>query len=435
MSEIKNIRLKDIKGENILHPETDDSLVLNKQIEASNTTQNAFEVGDINGNIILKIDESGNLKTKEFDSTNVYTKDKVYNKNETYSKEETYSQEQVSNKINNEITTQVINKKGQSDGFATLDTSGKIPTSQLPSYVSDVLEYDTKGAFPSIGEPNKIYVSKDTNLTYRWGGSDYVEISSSLALGETSETAYAGDKGKKNKDDIDSLTLSVNAIKDGAIINSFKDVESELDKKVDLSRVEETLNKESNNLPTSKAIANYINQTPSGVQSVDVDEGLIKNGTSVDPVLSLNKDIDNLTNYYKKSELKKIATSGSYNDLSDTPLIYTQSEIDTKLSAKLNEVNTQDVVYGTDSNGEQTTYSKNSFGKVDDVKVDGTSIVKDKIASIESVIKSKDSNVALEMSDENNNVILEIDNSGNLRTKNFDSTKGIVTISTITLDY
>lgn len=89
--------------------------------------------------------------------------------------------------------------------LATLDTSGKVPASQLPSYVDDVLEYDNKAAFPETGEAGKIYIAKDTNLQYRWSGTAYVEISSSLALGETASTAYAGNKGKQNADDIAAI--------------------------------------------------------------------------------------------------------------------------------------------------------------------------------------------------------------------------------------
>lgn len=87
-------------------------------------------------------------------------------------------------------------EKGVASGVATLDEGGKVPVSQLPSYVSDIIEGDNKEAFPETGEANKIYVAKDTNLTYRWSGSAYVEISQSIALGETSATAYPGDKGK-----------------------------------------------------------------------------------------------------------------------------------------------------------------------------------------------------------------------------------------------
>lgn len=101
--------------------------------------------------------------------------------------------------------------KGKASGFASLDSDGKVPSSQLPSYVDDVLEYDYKDStekgsatsgttFPATGETGKIYVSKATNLTYRWGGTTYVEISPSLALGETSSTAFAGDRGKALED-------------------------------------------------------------------------------------------------------------------------------------------------------------------------------------------------------------------------------------------
>lgn len=94
---------------------------------------------------------------------------------------------------------------GVANGVATLDTTGKVPSSQLPSYVDDVLEYDNLAAFPTTGEAGKIYVAKDTNKTYRWSGTAYVEISESLALGETTGTAYEGNKGKANADAIAAL--------------------------------------------------------------------------------------------------------------------------------------------------------------------------------------------------------------------------------------
>ena len=85
--------------------------------------------------------------------------------------------------------------KGAASGVAELDANGKVPTSQLPSYVDDVLEYSAKSGFPSTGETGKIYVDTSTNKTWRWGGSAYVEISPSLALGTTSSTAFRGDYG------------------------------------------------------------------------------------------------------------------------------------------------------------------------------------------------------------------------------------------------
>lgn len=95
-----------------------------------------------------------------------------------------------------EVGAIATSAKGAANGVASLDSAGKVPSSQLPSYVDDVLEYSAKSSFPSTGETGKIYVDTSTNKTYRWSGSAYVEISASLALGETSSTAYYGDKGK-----------------------------------------------------------------------------------------------------------------------------------------------------------------------------------------------------------------------------------------------
>lgn len=86
-------------------------------------------------------------------------------------------------------------QKGANNGVAELDSTGRVPSSQLPSYVDDVLEYDSSSSFPQTGEDGKIYVAEDTNRQYRWSGSGYIEISPSLALGETSATAYRGDRG------------------------------------------------------------------------------------------------------------------------------------------------------------------------------------------------------------------------------------------------
>ena len=93
---------------------------------------------------------------------------------------------------------------GMPEGVATLDATGKVPSSQLPSFVDDVIEVDSFDLLPETGETGKIYVTKDTNLTYRWSGSQYVEISESLALGETSSTAYPGDKGKATTDKVNA---------------------------------------------------------------------------------------------------------------------------------------------------------------------------------------------------------------------------------------
>jgi hypothetical protein len=69
---------------------------------------------------------------------------------------------------------------GQPNGIATLNGDGKVPATQLPSYVDDVVEAANLGALANTGETGKIYVTLDDNKTYRWTGSAYVEISASL---------------------------------------------------------------------------------------------------------------------------------------------------------------------------------------------------------------------------------------------------------------
>jgi hypothetical protein len=74
---------------------------------------------------------------------------------------------------------EVTSAKNQANGYAGLDSSGKVAAAQLPSYVDDVVEAANLAALPVSGETGKIYVTLDTNKTYRWSGSAYVEISAS----------------------------------------------------------------------------------------------------------------------------------------------------------------------------------------------------------------------------------------------------------------
>ena len=97
--------------------------------------------------------------------------------------------------------------KGAKNGVASLDANGCVPSSQLYSYVDDVLEgyiaEDKKTFYKDAekknalnGETGKIYVDLSSNKTYRWSGTTYVVISETLALGTTSSTAFRGDYGQ-----------------------------------------------------------------------------------------------------------------------------------------------------------------------------------------------------------------------------------------------
>ncbi len=76
-------------------------------------------------------------------------------------------------------------QKGAASGVATLDSTGKIPAAQLPDYVDDILEVAAFAALPVTGAAGKIYITTDTNQTYRWTGTQYVEVSPTASNSDT----------------------------------------------------------------------------------------------------------------------------------------------------------------------------------------------------------------------------------------------------------
>ena len=140
--------------------------------------------------------------------------DFAHNHNDLY-----YTESEIDTKVNT-LNTAIAGKANSSHTHAAADITsvnasaitGTIAAANLPSFVDDVLEgyynasdskfyknYDASaktysGAY--TGETGKIYVNLNNNKTYRWSGSAYVVISETIALGETSSTAYRGDRGK-----------------------------------------------------------------------------------------------------------------------------------------------------------------------------------------------------------------------------------------------
>lgn len=102
---------------------------------------------------------------------------------------------------------------GANNGVATLDSDGKIPSSQLPSFVDDVLEYAKKSLFPATGESGKIYVDISNNTTWRWSGSAYVQIKGDLVIGTTTGTAYDGGSGNTLSGKVTNIETALDGLK------------------------------------------------------------------------------------------------------------------------------------------------------------------------------------------------------------------------------
>jgi hypothetical protein len=113
-----------------------------------------------------------------------------------------------------------LSSKGVANGVAPLDSNNKIPSIHLPGGVDDIKEFADLASFPATGEASIIYVALDTNVIYRWSGSAYVEISSSLALGETSSTAFAGNRGVALETLTDNIVDGTQTLTDTRITNS-----------------------------------------------------------------------------------------------------------------------------------------------------------------------------------------------------------------------
>jgi hypothetical protein len=183
-----------------------------------------FDSADIDASLATKVDKvSGKqLSTEDYTTAEKEKLESLFNYDDTSvkslintHKEDTTNPHQVTKaqvglgNLTNDAQVK-RSEMGVAGGVATLDNDGLIPSSQLPSYVDDVLEFDSLSAFPENGESGKIYMALDTNLSYRWGGTTYVVIASSLALGETSATAYPGDKGKSTTDSLNNHIKDTN---------------------------------------------------------------------------------------------------------------------------------------------------------------------------------------------------------------------------------
>lgn len=231
---------------------------------------------------------------------------------------------------------------GAPDGIAPLDGDSKVPSAYLPSYVDDVLEYATKAAFPVTGETGKIYVALDDNLTYRWSGSTYIEVSKSLGLGETTTTAYPGNKGKKNADDIAAHKADTN--------NPHNVTKEQLG----LGNVENTADKDK---PVSDAVQNVLD-------------------TKVDKIIGKGLSTNDFTNEDKS----KLDNSMSNRKLS------------TEEINELTSKNVGDLIYNTTIN-KYVYWNGTSWEEVGDTDLSNY-VTKDELEAMDALVDTKVDKVA-----------------------------------------
>jgi len=191
-----------------------------------------------------------------------------------------------------------MSTKGQANGIAPLDSSGKVSASYLPSYVDDVLEYNDRASFPASGEDGKIYVAKDTNKSYRWSGSTYVELSKyDNATQSASGLMSAADKTK------------LDGIAEGAT-NTPAPVNADWNAESGLAQI---LNK-----PTIPSIPEDASQSASGLMSAADKtklDGIAKGATNTTKTSQLTNDSGYATEEWVKSNFPQGVICNSYTEV------------------------------------------------------------------------------------------------------------------------
>ena len=235
-----------------------------------------------------------------------------------------YTESEIDTKLNSKLNTSL---KGSANGLAELDSNGKVLSSQLPSFVDDIVEgYLSGGKFYKesahtteiTGETGKIYIDLTTNKTYRWSGSAFVVVSETLALGETSSTAYRGDRGKIAYDHSQSTHARTDATK----------VEkSSTNGNIKINGTETTV------------YTHPGGTNPHGTTKSDVGLGNVGNFKAVSTVA--NQGLTDTEKSNARSNINAQA-AGSYASASHThdDRYYTETEMNTKLNGKANSSHT-----------------------------------------------------------------------------------------------
>jgi hypothetical protein len=238
-------------------------------------------------------------------------------------------------------------QKGAANGVAPLNSVSKIDSTYLPSYVDDVVEYASLAVFPVTGETGKIYVALDTNKTYRWSGSTYVEISPAPVISVNTKIGAVvldkSDIGLSNADNTSDLLKPIST----ATQTALNAKENSANKSIDgaLTSNSDTL------FPTQKAVKTYVDGTistqnqitkePTGFANLTDSTMSFVDGTRIFTIAPTSTSFD----FYVKGTkfTKSSAQTVTVPNLSGTHYIYFNS------SGVLSTTQVADVLLFTDN--------------------------------------------------------------------------------------
>ena len=262
------------------------------------------------------------------------------------------------------------NSKGQPNGLAELDSAGKVPSSQLPSYVDDVIEgyyYNSKfykeesHTTEITGESGKIYTDLGNNKTYRWSGTTYTEISASLALGETSSTAYPGDKGKANAANIANNTTNITTLKGyfnsngvankAAADGKGNNIVDTYATKSALSTTNSNVSTNASNITTLKGyfnsggVANKAAADENGNNIVDTYATRSALSTTNSNVSTNTSNITTLKGYFKNGASEKAIADEDGNPIKTSYVKISETDATTKISSYIKNLGNEIQLY------------------------------------------------------------------------------------------
>lgn len=146
--------------------------IADSSVTSAKIVDGSIQENDLDPALLAKINDTGSAQLNaDWNATSGVTQ--ILNKPDLYTKTE------VNAALDAKVDTSQL---GVAGGIATLDSSGKVPASQLPATTKEVVNYPSQSAFPATGATGVLYIADDSSLLYRWNGTNYTEVSASTAV-------------------------------------------------------------------------------------------------------------------------------------------------------------------------------------------------------------------------------------------------------------